>query len=45
MKTLEKIWMEGLENPNHPITGSGSSLGLAIPNQTDVFASPFLILA
>ena len=42
MKILEDMWMEGFENPNHPVTGSGSSMCLAIPNWTEVFASPIL---
>jgi len=41
MKILEEMWMEALENPNHPITGSGSSMCLAIPNWTVAFESPF----
>ena len=41
-KILTEMWMEGLENPNHTVTGSGSSLCLAIPNWTGAFESPFL---
>jgi len=43
MKVLEEMWMEGFENPIHPVTGSGSSMCLAISNQTGVFESPFLV--
>jgi hypothetical protein len=42
MKVLEEMWMDGLENPNHTITVSGSSMYLDIPNWTGAFESPFL---
>ena len=42
MKTLEEMWMVELEYPNHPITGSGSSMCLVIPHWTEVFEPPFL---
>jgi hypothetical protein len=42
MKILEEMWMEGFEYPNHTVTGSGSSMCLAIPNWTEVLESPFL---
>jgi len=42
MKILEEMWMEGFEIPNHTVTGSGSSICLAIPNWTGAFESPFL---
>jgi hypothetical protein len=42
MKILEEMWMVELEYPNHPITGSGSSMCLAIPHGTGAFESPFL---
>ena len=45
MKTLEEMRMEGLENPNHIVIGSGSSMCLAIPNWTEGFESPLLISA
>jgi len=45
MKILDEMWMEGFENPNHPVTGPGSSLCLAISNWTEVFESPLLVSA
>ena len=42
MKILEETWAEGIDNPIHPVTGSGSSMCLAIPHWTGAFESPFL---